>query len=421
MTDMEKEETKIQLVQEKERSEEDILARSQKKERRIVAAILILLTVAAFVYSFWNRKFQTYEELTSTPNSDANATRIASYQDGYMKYSQDGISYLNSKEKIQWTEAYSMTNPSLSVKGEYAVIADIDGNEVQLYDKNGKIGDYSMPYLLKSVQVASQGVFCVVLEGNDANYIRLYDQEGNILADIKTQIENNGYPLAVAISSDGTKLAASFCCIDGINSKNVLSFYNFGEGGKGQSGNLVGTYQFDDTLIPKLEFMDDETVCAIGDNQTILYRMKEKPKKIKQINFEQEIKSVFSSDKYIGYLCENDEEKVEQGKAEPYQLLIYNKNGRLKKSYGWDTLYENMIFQDDVLYCYTGSVCSVMRLNGTEFFHQDMGQNIVNILPTNNRRELFFVYNSRSSRVRLKNSLKLKFTKEAEETETTEE
>jgi hypothetical protein len=80
-----------------------------------------------------------------------------------------------------------------------------------------------------------------------------------------------------------------------------------------------------------------------------------------------------------------------------------------------------MIFQDNVLYCYTGSVCSVRRLNGTEFFYQDMGQNIVNILPTNNRRELFFVYNSRSSRIRLKNSLKLKFTKEAEETGTTEE
>lgn len=414
MTELEKEKRRIQIIEDRKNREEYVRQRRQRRDRRIAAGLIIFFVITAFAYSFWNRKFQTYEELTSTPNSEANYTQIAVYRDGYMKYSKDGISCLDSKEQILWTEAYNMEKPFISVADNYAVVADLEGNEVQLYDENGKVGDYSMPYPLKRVQAADQGVFCVVLEGDGANYIRLYNREGKILTDIKTQIENNGYPLAVAISSDGQKMAASFYCVDGINSKNVLSFYNFGEGGKGQSGNLVGTYQFEQTLIPKVEFMDDETVCAIGDNQTILYHMKDKPKKIRQIEFEKEIKSVFSSNQYIGYICENEEDDVQAGKVKPYQVMIYNKNGRLKESFGWEKLYETVELKKNILFCYTGSECAFVRINGIEFFHQDMGQNIVNILPTSNRKEMVIVYSTRSVRIRLKNSF---HTSEVEETE----
>lgn len=415
MTEIEKEKRRIQIIEARKSREEYERQRQQKRDRKIAAVLIVFFVITAFAYAFWNREFQTYEELTSTPNSEANYTQIEPYQDGYMKYSKDGISYLDKKEQILWTEAYNMEKPSIAVEENYAVVADLEGNEVQLYNEEGKIGSYSMPYPLKSVQAAAQGVFCVVLEGNGANYIRLYNREGKLLTDIKTQIENNGYPLDVAISSDGLKMAASFYCVDGINSKNVLSFYNFGEGGKGQSGNVVGTYQFEDTLIPKIEFMDDETVCAVGDNQTILYHMKDKPKKIRQIEFEKEIKSVFSSDEYIGYICENEEEDIQAGKAKPYQVMLYNKSGRLAETFGWEKLYETVKLQKKVLFCYTGSECSLIRINGTEFFHQDMGQNIVNILPTEDRRELIIVYSARSARIRLKNAFQTSNTEAAEE------
>jgi hypothetical protein len=42
--------------------------------------------------------------------------------------------------------------------------------------------------------------------------------------------------MSVALSSDASKLAASYYRVDGIDSQNIISFYNFGEGGKGQAG-----------------------------------------------------------------------------------------------------------------------------------------------------------------------------------------
>lgn len=376
-----------------------------KKYRRTALFLIIICVGLAMMIAYWNRSFNSYVELTSTPSSEGTNTRFVAYGEGYLRYSKDGISYLSQSEQIIWTEAYTMESPVVSARGDYAVLADLEGNDIHLYGKNGKLGDYSMSYPIKEVLAAEQGVFCVVLDAGTANYIRLYNKNGELLAEIKTQIENSGdgYPLDVAISSDGTKLVASLYRVEGIDSKNTLAFYNFGEGGKGQSGNLVGTYQFDDMLIPKVEFMDDETVCAVGDSRTIIYKMDRKPKKVQEILFSSEILSVFGSDKYLGYIFENPEEEVESGKKELYQINIYNKKGRLVRSFDKSELHETVQLHDNVIVSYSAGTCVMEKMDGSEIFRQDMGSNILDILPTNKSREFLMVYGERSSRIRLIN------------------
>lgn len=387
-----------------------------RKYRRIGYGMILVFMVLGAVIMYWNRSFNTYEELTSTPSSEGTNVQFAVYGKGYLKFSKDGISYLNQKEKIIWTEAYTMEEPTISIKGDYAVLADLSGNDVHLYNEAGKIGDYSMSYPIKKVIAAEQGVFCVILDGGTANYIRLYDKNGEMLAEIKTQIDNSGkgYPLDIAISSDGSKMAVSLYRVEGIDSKNTLAFYNFGEGGKGQDGNLVGTYDFDDMLIPKVEFMDDQTVFAVGDSKTVIYQMKEKPKKLKEISFETEILSVFSDEEYMGYICENPEEEVLAGEKKLYQTYIYNKSGRLVRSFDKDELHENVQLLDKVIVSYSAGTCVMEKMDGKEVFRQDMGENIADILPTNKKKEFLFVYGDRSSRIRLKNSIAANQNEESE-------
>lgn len=376
-----------------------------RRYRKIGYGMILVCMVAAAILIYWNRFFNSYEELTSTPSSEGANMQFAVYGKGYLKYSKDGISYLNQKEKIIWTEAYTMEEPTISVNGEYAVLADLSGNDVHLYNEKGKIGDYSMSYPIKKVIAAQQGVFCVVLDGESSHYIRLYDRKGELLAEIKTQIDNSGkgYPLDVAISSDGSKLVASLYRVEGIDSQNTLAFYNFGEGGKGQDGNLVGTYDFDDMLIPKVEFMGDDIVYAVGDSMTVVYQMKEKPKKLKELEFETEILSVFSDEDHMGYICQNPEEEVLAGKKELYQTYIYNKKGKLIHSFDKSELHENVQLMDNVIVSYSAGTCVMEKMDGKEVFRQDMGANIIDILPTNKRKEFLFVYGDRSSRILLKN------------------
>ena len=398
-------EQNIQVIENKKSREELQEERRIRRNRRNAIFIAATLVLTAMIYSFYDRSFNACEEMTRIPNSNTNLTQFESFKNGYLKYSRDGISYMDHSGKIIWTEAFNMEKPMISVRGDYAALADLEGNEVKIFNDSGRAGGALMPYPIRSVQVAEQGVFCVVLEGKEFNYIRLYDKEGKNLTEIRTQIQDNGYPMSVAISSDGEKMVASFYCIEGISSKNIISFYHFGEGGKGQHGNLVGTYQLENTLIPKVEFMDDESVCAVGDNMTIFYKMDHKPVKVREVKFDEEIKSVFSNEKYVGYIYENDPVDVENRKKEPYQVELYNKKGKLKKSFGKTKIYDHVKIQDNVIFSYVGSRCSMTRTNGTEFFDKDMGENIFNILKTEKQYEYIFVYQDHSARVKLKNSL----------------
>ncbi len=376
-----------------------------KKNRRMGIGLTIVLVTLSLLIAFWNRNFNSYEELRYTQNTEGNGTRYAVYGNGFLKYSQDGISYLSQKEAVQWTEAYTMSKPEAAVCGEYAIVADMEGNAVHLFDSKGKVGEYSMAYPVKKIMIAEQGVFGVVLDAQNEHYIRLYNKEGDILAEIKTKIENNGYPMAVAISSDASRLAASFYRVDGIDSQNILSFYNFGEGGKGQSGNLVGTYQLDNMLIPKVTFTGRETVYAVGDSKMLVYNVKDKPKLVKEIVYPDEILNIFSNEDYVGYTCENPIEEVEAEEAKPYEIYVYNKNGRHIKQFGVDKIYDNIKIIDNVIVGYTGSVCSMVRTNGSEALYCDMGSNIVDVLPTDRRTEFLFVYSEGSARIRLKNEM----------------
>ena len=367
---------------------------------------VILFSVSMFI-AFWNRSFNTYEELTYTQNTEGNGTSYAVFLDGYLKYSKDGISYLSQKENVQWTQAFTMGKPTVEVNEQYAVVADLDGNVVQLYNRNGKIGEHSMSYPVKKIMLAKQGVFCVVLEGTSENYIRLYDTKGELLAEIKTKIENNGYPMAIALSSDASKLVASYYRVDGIDSQNILSFYNFGEGGKGQTGNLVGTYQLDNMLIPKIAFTDDDTVFAIGDSKILVYDVKNIPKQKKEIYYPANPINVFNNGTYVGFTCENPVEDVEENKAKPYEIYVYNKKGRLIRHFGVETVYDTVKLVGNVLVGYSGNLCYMIRANSSETFFGDMGRNIVDVLPTDSRTEFLFVYSESSSRVRLKNEVVL--------------
>lgn len=408
------EKKKIEIVSDGSRLMSYEKYRRIKNYRKVALILTVLLVGVSLFLAVWNRTFNSYEELKWTQNTEGNGTRYAVFLDGYLKYSKDGVSYQDQKENVKWTEAYTMSKPVSAVRGSYAAVADMEGNAVYLYDESGKVGSYSMPYPIQKIMVAEQGVFCVVLDGDGINYIRLYHKNGEVLAEIKTQIEINGYPMAVALSSDGSKLVASYYRVDGIDSQNVLSFYNFGEGGKGQSGPLIGTVQYDNMLLPKITFMDDDLVCAVGDEKMLVYQVSGKPKQLREVEYPADLKNVFNGDDYIGFTCENPLDKVEAGEADPYEIYLYDKNGRLKRHFGTEQIYETVQLQGEVLIGYTGSTCSMTRIGGTEMFYQNMGKSIVDILPTNKRNEYLFVFSEGSARIKLTNKLSLPVVEETE-------
>ena len=101
-----------------------------------------------------------------------------------------------------------------------------------------------------------------------------------MLLDIRTEVRKSGFPVAMALSPDGSKLVTSYIQA-GQNQESWITFYNFGDVGQNYSDKIVGSYSFKDSLIPDVRFIGNERVLVTSSDMSILYKFREVTEQIK--------------------------------------------------------------------------------------------------------------------------------------------
>lgn len=389
---------------EEEDEEEEVINSVDFSSLVRVLVLLLVMGGGAFVlYYFTQNNYNGYEVVENTNVKNSSMLDYIAYQNSLLKYSKDGATYVDEKGEAVWNETFAMKMPSADVCGKYAAIADLNGNDVYIFDDHGKVSSTSMPYNICDVSVASQGEFAVILEGDKVNYINLYDKNGEQISEIQTTINQSGYPMDVDISFDGEKLFSSYLYIDGANIKNGLAGYNFGPVGVNENADrLMGGYQLDDTVVPKVEFIDNNTICAFGDNQFVIYSMKEKPSEKAKIEFDREVKSVIYNEQYVGVIMDNLEEVKNDDKKAPYILELYNTNGRRVMSQKIDFGYENVRMTEKEILLTGGNQCRIYTIKGGLKFSYSFNKNVVDVIPTGYSRRYIVLYDNDSEVIRLR-------------------
>lgn len=370
---------------------------------KIVAVIVVIIIFAGIYMIFVGRGYNGYEVVEETGVKNASMLDYAPYQNSLLKFSKDGATYVDEKGKAVWNETFAMKMPTADVSGEYAAIADMNGNDVYIFNTQGKVSNTTMPYKICDIAVASQGEFAVILEDEKVNYINIYDKNGEQISEIQTTIDKSGYPMDMDLSSDGTKLFSTYLYLDGVDVKNGLAAYNFGPVGVNENADrLMGGYQLEDTLVPKVEFLDNNTICAFGDNQIILYSMREKPSEKARIVLKSEVQSVIYNDKYVGIVISNEEETKKNEEKAPYVLELYNTNGRKVMTQKIDFSYENVRMTKDEIVFTGGTECRIYTVKGKLKFSYTFSKNVVDMVPTGYSSRYIVLYDSGSEVVRLK-------------------
>ncbi len=370
---------------------------------KIVAVIVVIIILAGIYMIFVGRGYNGYEVVEETGVKNASMLDYAPYQNSLLKFSKDGATYVDEKGKAVWNETFAMKMPTADVSGEYAAIADMNGNDVYIFNTQGKVSNTTMPYKICDIAVASQGEFAVILEDEKVNYINIYDKNGEQISEIQTTIDKSGYPMDMDLSSDGTKLFSTYLYLDGVDVKNGLAAYNFGPVGVNENADrLMGGYQLEDTLVPKVEFLDNNTICAFGDNQIILYSMREKPSEKARITLKSEVQSVIYNDKYVGIVISNEEETKKNEEKAPYVLELYNTSGRKVMTQKIDFSYENVRMTKDEIVFTGGTECRIYTVKGKLKFSYTFSKNVVDMVPTGYSSRYIVLYDSGSEVVRLK-------------------
>lgn len=388
-----------------EKVQEEVKDESKKDSKKYIIWLILGIALAGIVLIFLNTTgtgYNGYEVIEDTKVKNAAMVDYIPYKDSLLKYSKDGAVYVNEKDQIVWNESFAMKMPVADVSGEYIAIADLNGNDVYIFNSEGKISTTTMPYKICDVAVASQGEFAVILESEKENYINIYDRNGDPISEIQTTLQKSGYPMDIDLSDNGEKLFSTYLYLDGAQVKNGLAAYNFGPVGQNENADrLVGGYQLENTIVPKVAFLDNNTVCAFGDNQFIIYSMREKSTEKARIAFDKEIRSVFFSNEYIGVVVPNDKEEDKKEVSEPYVFEVYNTSGKRVLRKNIDFKYENVRMMRDEIIFTGGAECRIYTVGGKKKFSHTFQKNVTDMIPTGYKKRYIVLYDNGSEVVRL--------------------
>ena len=353
----------------------------QNKEKRklkmnrmqwtIAAGVLILAVVLVYALVKNNKVASSYEVVTSMSRGDDTSVYYRMMRKGMVKYSKDGVAMTNKSGTVLWNQTYEMASPTMTSAGDYVAVGDIGANTIYIFNEYGQLGRVSTDVPIQEIQISEQGVVAAVLSDTSSNYINLYDKQGNSLGSIKASLENTGYPLAIALSPDASKLAVSYLIVKSGSMQSRIVFYDFSDV---EGDHLLDTQELEG-LYPKAAFLDSREVVLFGEKGFVLYQADSK--KIEtQENFESEINSVFCTNQKLGFIFKNEDDN---GK---YRMEIYNKAGKKSSTYYFDLDYSGMTADDDEVILYNDEEMLIYQLGGRVRFRGTFNTAVTGVMPS---------------------------------------
>ena len=337
----------------------------------IIIGLLVMVDVLVYALVKNNRVSGSYEVVTSLSRGDDTSVYYQIMRKGMIRYSKDGMAMTDKSGNLIWTQTYEMTSPAIAVSDPYVAVGDIGANTIYIFNEYGQLGRINTDVPIQEIRISAQGVIAAVLSDSATNYINLYDKQGNVLGSIKASLQNTGYPLAIALSSDATRLLASYLCMDGSTVKTRVISYNFSDT---QSKHVIDTLELEE-LYPKIEFLENNKAVMFGEKSFVLYNTDTKEITAQQ-TFENEIASVFCSDQKIGFIFKASDENGQ------YYMEIYNKAGRKNSSVYFDFDYEGINVYDDEVILYNSQEMAVYQMNGRLKFTSTLNTSVTNIMAS---------------------------------------
>lgn len=352
-------------------------AKRQKRKRWKKTGIIAgsILAVSIGIYLLIN--LQTYTSVRTVdtyPVSGAASNEYKQFADGVLKYSRDGISYLDQKGSEVWNQPYQIQNPVVDVNETSGAVADKGGNAILVFNEEGLRGEIETDLPIERISVSEQGIVSVILIDESSSQILCYDAAGNILVEHKTSVNGTGYPMDAALSPDGEILQVLYLYTQDGTITSRVAYYNFGQEGESETDHQVTEQEYKDVVMADGFFMNQSVSAAVGDNMLTIFRGKSVPEEAVKVEIDKEIKSVFHSQKYIGMILKNE------GK-EGYELRLYNDRGQMAMSEDFSGDYSNVKICGSQVIMYDGKNCSIFTRGGIQKFEGEMNSNILEIFP----------------------------------------
>lgn len=371
--------------------------RKKLKQAAMIAAACVVVFAVGYIF-LQLKTYGKYRVVNSIERDDTAATKFDLFDGNILKYSNDGVFYTDIRNNLIWNQTFEMKDPIMAQCEEYVAFADKGGQDIYILNTEGPKSEIETEMAIQDVQVAANGTTAVLMESEGTGYIALYNNSGEMLAEGELHMENSGYPLGIALSSNGEMLAVSVLDVNKGSVNTTISFYNFGKAGQNKVDNIVASYSYENCVIPEMLYVSENRMLAFGDSGVKIFTGSQKPKEGREIKADGEIKSVFYDDTYFG-LVYSDKKNENQRK-----IVIYDMRGGKKTDADLGIAYDNIYFLSNHEICVQNETqCEIYTLHGVRKFRSDFNEkNLYYVTARKGIRNYSFMMDGETDQVRLR-------------------
>jgi hypothetical protein len=327
---------------------------------------------------------------------EASTASYLKFNNNIIRYSSDGISAFNMDNEMLWNQPFQMQSPIVDVCGDYVAVGDYKKSKIYVLNNNGPQGEIDTTLPIQKLCVSGTGNVAVILEEGDVTWVKLYNKEGQNVANDRTTMDKSGYPVDIAISDDGIMLCVSYLRIDGAALTSSVAYYNFGNVGQNEIDNLVAGYNFNNSIVSYVEFMNENTSFAVGDNRLEIFKGAQKPENVFETELTDEVKSVFHNENYIGLV-------YAEGRSDnPFHIDVYNTSGDIVYSKDFSLNYTDIEFNKDLVIIYNSDDCVIFNMKDIEKYSGRFKESIVKLVPTDSITKYILVMGNKTEEIQLK-------------------
>ena len=210
------------------------------------------------------------------------------------------------------------------------------------------------------------------------------------------QVDYIDYYLLHSVGGGGMETLHNRYLDSGIMSSSV-AFYNFGAVGQNEIDNLVSGYNYSNTIASYVEFMNEKTSFALGDDKLVIFKGDQKPEKVFELDIQdEEVLSVFNNKEYIGLIFSGKE-------GEPtYRIDVFDADGNKVMTQFFDLEYTDVLFHKDLMVIYNANECLMYNMQGLKKYEGNFKDSAITLIPTNSKTRFLLVSGTCMEEIQLK-------------------
>lgn len=366
-------------------------------KRILQVAVIAVVLVIGIELICALRSFKDYEVRNSILRSSSASAQYEVFGDYLLEYSNDGITCVTRTNDIIWNQSFEMNSPKVQICGAYLVIYDVAGTKLYILTEKGLEKELEMIAPIQTVCIANQGTVAVLMKENQESQVKLFDKKGNELANGKFYGDKGGFPIDIALSYDGTKLAVDMVDVTKGKVNTTISFYNFGSVGQSEIDNNVGTYTFEGVLVPSIDYVSNSRMIGMGTGKILVFEGNQKPEVAEEIAVEEEILSFFYNEKYIGVVYDNVE--VENS----WHIKVMDMHGKTVMEHDATISYDKIEFLSNNEVCVTNTTaCEIFTTHSIKKFSYEFDKELYRIFAAGDGQNYTFIFKDTIEEVKLK-------------------